>query len=83
MKEAGFNNSFKENEENHKEEVEILITKVEDAKAEVTELHGQMSKLKSDHDAKIGIRNYSLYLLMTCAPNRIFLGDGILEWRGH
>ena len=43
VKEAGFNNSFKENEENHKEEVEILITKVEDAKAEVTELHGQMS----------------------------------------
>ena len=32
VKEASFNNSFKENEESHKEEVEILVTKVEEAK---------------------------------------------------
>ena len=46
VKEAGFNNSFKENEESHKEEVEILITKVEEAKKEVSELRGEISKIK-------------------------------------
>jgi len=53
IKEAGFNNSFKENEETHKEEVEVLITKVEEAKAEVADLHEQISRAKAEHDARI------------------------------
>ena len=36
VKEASFNNSFKENEEQHREEVEILVTKVEEAKVEIS-----------------------------------------------
>ena len=36
MKEASFNNSFKENEEQHRDEAEILVTKVEEAKGRYT-----------------------------------------------
>jgi len=44
VKEAGFNNSFRETSETHKEEIEILVSKVEEAKKELSELHETLAK---------------------------------------
>lgn len=44
VKEAGFNNSFRETSETHKEEIEILVSKVEDAKKELSELHETLAR---------------------------------------
>jgi len=44
VKEAGFNNSIHENDESHKEEIEILVTKVEDAKNEISELSEALAR---------------------------------------
>ena len=44
VKEAGFNNSIHENDEAHKEEIEILVTKVEDAKGEISELSEALAR---------------------------------------
>ncbi|TRY77089.1 hypothetical protein TCAL_02709 [Tigriopus californicus] len=53
VKEAGFNNSFKETEEQHKDEVEVLVSKVEEAKQEISELSETLAKTIADHDAKL------------------------------
>ena len=53
VKEASFNNSFKENEEQHKDEVEILVTKVEEAKVEISELREAMARARAEHDTKL------------------------------
>jgi hypothetical protein len=44
VKEAGFNNSFRETSETHKEEIEILVSKVEEAKKELSELHETLAR---------------------------------------
>ena len=44
VKEAGFNNSFRENEESHKEEIEILVSKIEQAKAEISDLNEKLAR---------------------------------------
>ena len=49
VKEAGFNNSFRETSEGHKEEIEVLVSKVESAKKEVSELHESLAKVKAEH----------------------------------
>ena len=53
VKEASFNNSFKENEEQHREEVEILVTKVEEAKVEISELREAAARARAEHDTKL------------------------------
>ena len=49
VKEAGFNNSFRETSEGHKEEIEVLVSKVEEAKNEVSELHETLARVKAEH----------------------------------
>merc|ERR1712150_273233 len=53
VKEAGFNNSIHENDESHKEEIEILVTKVEDAKNEISELSEALARTRAEHITKI------------------------------
>jgi hypothetical protein len=49
VKEAGFNNSFRETSEGHKDEIEVLVSKVESAKKEVSDLHEGLAKVKAEH----------------------------------
>lgn len=53
VKEAGFNNSFRETSECHKEEIEVLVSKVETAKKEVSDLHETVARMKTQHATNI------------------------------
>ena len=53
VKEAGFNNSFRETAEGHKEEIEVLVSKIENAKQEVSDLHETVAKLKAEHATNV------------------------------
>ena len=44
VKEAGFNNSIHESDETHKEEIEVLVSKVEEAKGEISELSETLAR---------------------------------------
>ena len=44
VKETSFNNSVLENDEAHKEEIEILVSKVEEAKGEISELSEALAR---------------------------------------
>ena len=53
VKEAGFNNRFRETAEGHKEEIEVLVSKIENAKQEVSDLHETVAKLKAEHATNV------------------------------
>ena len=53
VKEAGFNNSFKEVKDNHKDEIEVLISKVEEANSTIGTLHETIAVSKASHDTKV------------------------------
>ena len=45
--------SLQENEESHKDEIEVLVSKVEEAKAEVAKLHEKLTRTTAEHDSKM------------------------------
>ena len=49
IKESGFNNSFRETEESHKDEIEILVSKIEQAKQEISDLNENLARTKAEH----------------------------------
>ena len=53
VKEAGFDNSFKEVKDGHRDEIEILVSKVETANSTVTTLHESLARTKVDHDTRM------------------------------
>ncbi|XP_040574862.1 uncharacterized protein [Lepeophtheirus salmonis] len=53
VKEASFSNKVRINDESHNSEVEILVSKVEDAKIEIIDLNEKLARTKADHDSKI------------------------------
>ena len=44
IKESGFNNSYRETEESHKDEIEILVSKIEQAKQEISDLNENLAQ---------------------------------------
>eukprot|EP00096_Caligus_rogercresseyi_P007482 TRINITY_DN25350_c0_g1_i1.p1 TRINITY_DN25350_c0_g1~~TRINITY_DN25350_c0_g1_i1.p1 ORF type:complete len:766 (-),score=284.38 TRINITY_DN25350_c0_g1_i1:94-2391(-) len=53
VKDASYSNRVKINDESHKSEVEVLVSKVEDAKAEVIDLNEKLAKTRAEHYSKL------------------------------
>merc|ERR1712241_153765 len=53
IKEAGFNNSIHESDEAHSAEIEILVSKVEEAKSEISEISETLARTRAEHIAKV------------------------------